>query len=251
MITDSEDKSMIAELERIVREEEAKPESERDENLIDDCIREIAELKGVKAEFSDEEVAKITDKLIMKTDREKRKKRFVRIVAGVAAVFVLVSGVTACTINPSLINWVLSVCHMPFGSSVEQESTTYILQGSSEEYNSVEELLSTNEIEVYYPTILPNHIKLKSIAILDENDIKILSFKFTSADFRYTIQMHYDNPDEGGEAIAEIEASGLHFTVYSENNLYFAFAEEGGNSYTIQSNNINDIILFVGGLRKE
>ena len=50
MITDSEDRSMITELEQIIQTEEAKPEAERDADLIDDCIREIAELKGVRAE---------------------------------------------------------------------------------------------------------------------------------------------------------------------------------------------------------
>ena len=66
MITDSEDRSMIAELEQIIQAEEAKPVAERDVDLIDDCIREIAELKGVRADFSNEEVAKITDKLVRK-----------------------------------------------------------------------------------------------------------------------------------------------------------------------------------------
>ena len=64
MITDSEDRSMIAELEQIIQAEEAKPVAERDVDLIDDCIREIAELKGVKADFSDEEIDQIMDKLV-------------------------------------------------------------------------------------------------------------------------------------------------------------------------------------------
>ena len=115
---------MIAELEQIIQTEEAKPEAERDADLIDDCIREIAELKGVKADFSDEEIKKITDKLIKKTDREKRKKRLIRYIAGIAAVFVLVGGVTACAINPALINWLVKVVRMPFYSSVEQDMIT-------------------------------------------------------------------------------------------------------------------------------
>ena len=69
MNTGSEERIMIAELERIIQAEEAKPEAERDQNLIDDCVKEIAEIKGVKAEFSEEEVAQITDSLIRTAEK--------------------------------------------------------------------------------------------------------------------------------------------------------------------------------------
>jgi len=242
---------MITELEQIIQTEEAKPEAERDENLIDDCIHEIAELKGVKAEYSDEEVKEITDELIKKTDREKRKKRLIRYIAGIAAVFVLVGGVTACTFNPALINWIRKIAQMPFGSSVEQESLSYYFQGSSIEYRSVEELLSKTDLDVYYPTVLPNQTKLKAIEILEENSLVTIVFKFSPSTFHYIIQLQYVDPKVGKEATTEIETHDFLFTVYSENDSYFAFAEDGGNTYSVQSDNMDDIILFVGGLRKE
>lgn len=74
----TEEEIMIAELERIIRTEEAKPESERDVQLIDDCIKEMAEIKGIKAEFTQEEISEITANLIRdaekKTKFAKRKK---------------------------------------------------------------------------------------------------------------------------------------------------------------------------------
>ena len=250
MITDSEDRSMIPELEQIIQTEEAKPEAERDADLIDDCIHEIAELKGVKAEYSDEEIDMITDKLV-KEEKSRNRKRFIRLAAGIAAAFVIVSGVTACAINPAFINWLAKVVRMPFGSTIEDEFVTYYYEGLSEKYNSVEELLKANDLDVYYPTILPNQIKLTDIEILNENNAETLSFTFTSTDFRYTIQRQYINPKVGGEVVAEIEVDGLHFLVYPESDGYISYAVDSKDTYIIQSNSIDDLILFIGGLRKE
>lgn len=61
---DFEDQIMITVLEHIIRAEEAKPEGKQDTDLIDGCILEIAELKGVKSEFSYEEITEIITKLI-------------------------------------------------------------------------------------------------------------------------------------------------------------------------------------------
>jgi hypothetical protein len=241
---------MIAELERIIRAEEAKPEAERDLALIDDCIKEIAEIKGVKAEFSEEEVAQITDKLIQTAEKTKKRKRFVRLVAGIAAMFVIVTGVTACAVNPALVNWFKMIVRMPFGASIEQEKVTYIHHGSSEEFNSIEDLFFSNSLNVYYPTILPDGIKLKSIEVVDENDVSIMSFSFTSTEFRYTIQS--SNPDFKWEQdiVYNIERDGLHFDVCTEENSYISHSNIEGNTYIIQANSVNDIILVIGGLRK-
>jgi hypothetical protein len=242
---------MIAELEQIIQTEEAKPEAERDENLIDDCIREIAELKGVKAEYSDEEVKEITDKLIKKTEREKRKKRLVRYVAGIAAAFVLVGGGTACTINPAIINWLAKIVRMPFGSSIDSDRITYYYHGISEEYDGIEDLLKSNAIEIYYPAILPKNTTLNYVEVIEHDYDTIIYFKFSSDNFHYTVHLHYHEPDCGKEPETIITANGNTFDVYSEDYYFISRAEIEGNSYIIQANSINDIILVIGGLRKE
>jgi len=248
--TDSEDRVMIAELERIIRAEEAKPEAERDHALIDDCIKEIAEIKGVKAEFSEEEVAQITDKLIQKAEKTKKRKRFVRLVAGIAAMFVIVTGVTACAVNPALVNWFKMIVRMPFGATVEHETVSYVLQGKPEKFNSVEEMISSKGLDVYYPSILPENIELRYIEHIEENNTIILSFVFTKSEFRYTIQLN--NPDFKWTQpiVSEIDTGAFHFDVYSEEGYYVACSTVEDKNYIIQSSDISSIILVAGGLRK-
>ena len=251
MITDSEDKSMIAELERVIRDEEAIPLSERDTDLIDECVREIAELKGVKAEFSDEELAGITDKLIGAEKQGQKRKRFIRLAAGIAAAIMIIGGITACSINPALINWIAEIVRMPFGSSVEQDKVTYYCHGESTEYDSIEQLLELNEWDIYYPTIFPNSIKLTQIELLTEDTLSTIVFEFNSNNFSYFVQLAHSTNMKKDKVVSSVEANGLHFDICGEDGFFISYSNFEGNSYVIRAESLDDIILVIGGLKKE
>ena len=241
---------MIAELEQIIQTEEAKPEAERDADLIDECIREIAELKGVKAEYSDEEIDRITDKLVKAAEEKRKRKRFTRHIAGIAAALVIVSGVTACAVNPELINWFVKVVRMPFGSSAEHNFITYINQGTEERFSSIEELLKSKDYDIYYPTVLPEGIKIRYVEVLEADGIILICFRLTSDELRYTVQPNYSNPVSERDIISHIEAPPLSFSVCFEDNKYICRAQNEDDTYILQADNMDDIIVFVGGLRK-
>ena len=243
---------MIAELERIIREEEAKPESERDADLIDDCIREIAELKGVKAEFSAEEVAEITDNLIKAAEKEQKRKHFVRLAAGIAAAVVLVTGITACTINPALINWFVRIVRMPFGTTVAQDKITYVYQGTQVKYDSVDQLFKSINLKLYYPTVLPKEVKLERIDSLNEGDFYAVFFEYDSDDLHYTVQLNHNNGiSNENEIVTTIETNGLKWDVCTIGEYYVSISCVNGNTYIIQTKTLDDMILVISGLKEE
>jgi len=250
VITDSEDRSMIAELEQIIQTEEAKPEAERDADLIDDCIREIAELKGVRAEYSDEEIDRISDNLVKATEREKKRKRFIRLAAGIAAAFVIVSGVTACAVNPALINWLAKVVRMPFGDTISSDTITYTNQGITHEYRDIKEFLKAEKLDIYYPSILPDNEHLVSINHFLNNEQDFYVFLFSVPTLCFTVEAVLSEREFFGELVTEIECDNLHFDVYLEKNIYFAVCDYLETRYILQYDNLQDIILIVGGIRK-
>jgi hypothetical protein len=164
--------------------------------------------------------------------------------------FVIVTGVTACAVNPALINWFKMIVRMPFGASVEQEKVTFIHQGISDKYGSVDGLLSKNNFNVYYPSALPKNNQLECIEVVDEDGLQILSFRFTSPDLHYTIQLNKQDYKCDQSFASEIESNGFHFNVFSLQDCYIAYSEIDGSIYIIQSCNIEDIIVIVGSLRK-
>ena len=240
---------MIAELEQLIQAEEAKPVAERDVDLIDDCIREIAELKGVRSDYSDEEINRITDKLVKATEEKRKRKRFIRHIAGIAAALVIVSGVTACAINPAIINWLSKVVRMPFGDTINSETITYTNQGITQEYRDIKEFLRTETLDIYYPSLLPNNVHLISINHFLNNDQDYYTFAYSVRTLCYTVELSHSVCEFGGELITEIDCGELHFNVYKEES-YFAICETSEIRYILQSDNIQDIIKIVGGLKK-
>jgi hypothetical protein len=246
---------MITELEQIIQTEEAKPEAERDVDLIDDCIREIAKLKGVRAEYSDEEIDRITDNLVKATEREKKQKRFIRLAAGVAAAFVIISGVTACAINPALINWFAKEVRMPFGDTISSDTITYTNQGITQEYNNIKAFLESEELDVYYPSILPDNTHLISIDHVQNKSQDYYLFFYSTPRLYYTIEAKTAEREFCEELVAEIDQNNLHFDIYKdiyENaEIYFGICEIDELRYVIQCDNMHDLIILVGGLKKE
>ena len=182
---------MLAELERIIRAEKAKPDGERDEQLIDDCIREMAEIKGIRAEYSEEEIAAITGQLIRDAEQQKaeRKKRIHRI-AGIAAAFVIVVGASACAFNPGLINWVATVFRIPVGSVIEDSSVKYIYQGKTIIFNNIDDLISSELPEVYYPAVLPEGIWITEIRVVDVGNANMFCFIFNDDNVSCSKKFH-------------------------------------------------------------
>lgn len=254
MITDSEDRSMIAELEQIIQTEEAKPEAERDADLIDECIREVAELRGVRSDYSDEEIDQITDNLVKAAEKEKKRKRFIRIAAGIAAAFVIVSGVTACAINPALINWLARIVRMPLGDTINSETITYTNQGSTQKYKDISEFLKAENLDIYYPTLLPDNARLVSIDHFKNNDQDFYMFTYSKPNLIFTIEMVLSTCEYLGELTTEITCGDLLFNVYKatykDEGLYFSICELNEVRYILQCDDMQDIILIIGGLER-
>ena len=87
-----DDESMIRNLQLLIQIEEKKPENERDNALIDECIEEIAKLKGVRSSYSKEEVDAIVVELKHKEAKNlktKSPRRYVKWLIPVAVILVL------------------------------------------------------------------------------------------------------------------------------------------------------------------
>ena len=80
--------------------------------------------------------------------------------------------------------------------------------------------------------------------------MSLLNFMFTSTDFHFIIQFGALNMKWNDDVVSEINVNNLHFDVYNKFGDYIAYSEITGNTYIIQSKNIDDIILVVGSLRK-
>ena len=66
----------IRELSAIMEEEDAKPEKEKDYGLIAECAEMTAELKGLKTEFSDEELHALAQQVEQRLASNKKPQKY-------------------------------------------------------------------------------------------------------------------------------------------------------------------------------
>ena len=153
-----DEENVIRELRLLICIEENKPIAERDEALISECIREIANLKGVRSSHSQEEVDAIIAGL-KKRDKAKKAapRRVLRWLIPIAAIFILATAVTAVSVNPlrfsEITKWFFSTLQIK--TKYNEENVDLIITNDTTEYKSLDELAEAVE----YPLLLPYDIE--------------------------------------------------------------------------------------------
>ena len=115
-------------------------------------------------------------------------------------------------------------------------------------YDSLEQCMIDNDLDIYYPSVLPDNIHLNQLQFVTLNETNTLWFIFDSSNISFTIQFHSDyvlgNPSD-----YELYAF-LDYTFYcTENNgTYFASGYINDNLYTISASNHNDLTMMIDNL---
>lgn len=253
-MTDTE--VMIGELNRVIAEELAKDAPERDDRLIDECIKEIAELKGVRAEYSKEEIGAMFEQLEAKASAEKkspaRSRRLRRPIAAACAVALfLVCGVATVAWNPNSVvrSWINEIIQLPVGTSHQLEDITYSHQDNIEIYSNIEKLTKKENLNIYYPSKLPDDVYITRIDSVIHNNTEHIIFKFTNPNLQFNIQLNsslYFNNTE----YETLKIGDLTFYLSSQNNYYVARTIIDSNLYLIESSNYDDIIIIINNFSK-
>ncbi len=195
-IGDEDMESTIRELRLLIRMEEEKPEAERDEALISECIREIANLKGVRSSHSQEEVDAMAAEWKNKAKVKKAApRRIVRWLIPIAAVLALATTAAAVSTNSlrvsDITKWFLSTLHPK--TSYSEENVDLILTDDIKEYTTLEELAGAAEIPLLLPYDMEEDMRNTSISLSDYGEFRVvmITFAYQSSSCWFTI--HYPN----------------------------------------------------------
>lgn len=253
-------KAAISKLKSIIAKEYKKPESEQNIDLIDDSIKNIAELNGIRAEHNPEELRQKSQKLLKRAKSNptaaavpKQARRKMRIAALVAAALILVCSISVCAFNPDVKYWLLKVIKMPMGSQIEANGITFVKLGNTTEYSSVEMCLISEGISVYYPMWLPNESTIERVSLVKypEGDAIIYSISDDSTLFTITLTACED-PYKGNSGFSKeiINNFTVYFSLERMNNKEYAIVFIDGAKYEIASIDKESIIKIINGLIK-
>ena len=168
---------IIEKLRVIIDLEESKPLAERDVDLITECVDYLMELEqGV--ELTQEELEEEKQKIYAynkNLNKPAKRLKFKGLL--VAACFVILMllanfAAMACGIDTISIlkEWGHRIVEMFEGEKAEYKGITIINEGESISYSSNEEFVNKENLNILYPTKLPENIQIIQIAVSGSYD---------------------------------------------------------------------------------
>ncbi len=176
---DDSNQVLIEKLRAIIEIESAKPISEQDIDLIDECVDYLMELEhGI--ELTQEELEKGKQQVYKLLDGKKKPKKKFRfkgllIAACLAALMILANFVAlACGVDTVSIlkEWGHNIIEMFEGEKEELGGVTIIKENESLSFDTIESFSSGTSFSVLCPMNLPDQVSLKKIKVTGSYDSK-------------------------------------------------------------------------------
>lgn len=259
---DAEDK-VIEYLAGEIAKERKKPGFLQDKARIDKCLDTIAKLKNHKTEYSQEELKAKADALLAKARAKeaaetaaapaptRRYRLRPVLVAVILLVVVCLCGATACGVIPSLRMWFAKIVNNP-GASVEDDGITYSYNGQAVIYKDIHELLEKEQLDILYPSKLPDGVQLVNVQRKTYNNYEKIIFVYNSDSISYVITLGYSDEFSPNSIFTQYEKKGL--TIYyrkdEDSNKYISACLYDDNYYSIVTDSQSSLFKILDNLER-
>lgn len=247
----------------IILLETSKPHKEMDSDLVRECVDFLMELEGkerlTKSEI-EQRVKNIpfiaTDNIYSRTKKQFRLKTLAIIAAVLAILLAVFTAIAVATSYNPVINLLKEMSHAIIelidGESVDVNGVTINKHGESIEYASLEELLEKEEIDVLYPTWLPDNEEITSVWFIDDVHSDYYIFKCENSTYSINVTLNESIPDEEKANLISKEINGLSiYCKYNDMNNYFqADFEYDGMLYSISTYTEDDLFKIIENLKE-
>ena len=237
-------------LHKIVKDEMQKPVPSQDSDLITECVHMMNEIKGGK-NLSPAVIAERC-KCIMNQSTKTAARTHIRcrpILVAVCIVCIMFTcGLAVYAVNPVFRDWVVDILSFSPGTVIEENGITYVHQGKPLTYDSIEQCIIDNNLDIYYPSVLPDHLHLNQLQFVTLNGTDTLWFIFDDSNISFTIQFSSDyvlgNPSDY-ELYTFLD---YNFYCTENNDMYFASAYINENLYTISASSHDALTMIIDNL---
>lgn len=262
-------------LHQLLEAEMSKPPREMDLDLIDECSAQINELAGEGPKHSSAAVqAKIneimgvpfdrvshgkkTPKTITAADTKNRHRTRKFFIILAASLVLLYSSLTVAAKVQGYDNaWEfiaqkISEIFDPNGSKTFKENNiTLVVENERVIYNSVGSLLKDEQLDILYPTYLPEETSLKSVRKYIQNDGKSkFVFTYNNESLSITMKNYYTYDFSITEGQEEINLDYCLFRITPlDNGNFQASCQHNGYEYTIVHSNHAELLKIINSMK--
>lgn len=260
---------LIKKLELLCNLEIQKPINDIDTDLIEEAVTLGLELKGLKATLTPEEVKEKVRKIpfagdYLDTPPEGTKHRTTKIksnkfllIAAIISVLIAIFTVTSIAfewnIFDELKNRFGTVADTPVNEEIDVNGISVYMHGENKKYKDIEDAILNENLNILYPSELPENVTPKEIMIYQVDFNEEVVFIFNNADFSYSVtfkgNLSNDIKNNASEII-EINEKECFITDIPEVNITQIFFVHNDNLYYLSYNNKQELIEIIENLKE-
>lgn len=242
----AERQSLKDKLMAIILLETSKDYKKMDSDLVKECVDFLMELEG-KERLTKAEIEQRVNAIPFKgkvtaigsyTKKRLRAKRLA-VIAAILAVIIALFGIIAVSSGRDsselLRRLGYSFIEMFGGEIAEYSNITLIKPNETKKYNSIEELLTDEKIEILYPTWLPENEKIVTVMYLDVEQSEIYVFNSNHDEYSISVTINEIVKDDIKSDCFMKEINGYTVYCFSEEGYSQAVFDYRNNLYIIKS----------------
>ncbi len=254
---DSFDKeTLIRFLGDVIEAEMDKPDDEINLGLIEECEGFLAELMS-DVTISDEQmqrnIAKIKGMAVPREItpiRPRRMPRPRRIAAVILAAVLLLGGsLTAYAFVPAFRDMVRNVLHLSSGDSIDGDGVTYVYNGERKRYDSIEDWVASENLDILYPHKLPDGLVIRNIIASNNGEVPMYNISFDDGITGIVI-LHNEIDTSTLHKESELYENnyGILSYILTSENAVTSVIVHNGYTYYISTNTLDDMMSILENL---
>ncbi len=262
---------LIGQLNAIIDREFLKPDEAIDMDLVDECLEAIARLDNLVVERTQEELEEIKKNIIEKAEgrplkilypaaesfaASRSKTGFLRrkggrIAAAVIAAALMASlftvGTAAKQEGFDIKDWIKEILNIEPGTSMELGGVTVYYGPDYEWYESVDEFIEAGDLDILYPSVLPEGISLEKIFVYEMEGQTVFSFQFDNPSYSY--EVFGENVYLSVDGYEKIQIGDLCVYMCLKDGRYQAIFQYDRYQYVVKATDYIDINTIITNLK--
>ncbi|MBR4062867.1 MAG: hypothetical protein IKK01_07365 [Clostridia bacterium] len=236
-------------------------------DLIRECSDWLDELTQDEIVFTPDELERNLEKIKAKvmSDKpiKKRKKMSVKTfmrVALIAAVIFTISILSLSSVARNkgydsplqyIVDNVIRILGMKDGEIIEENYISFEKYSGSSNYASIEDLLNCENINILYPIVLPDKMRITKVYQTNIDAANyVLSLYFSNPSYNFEVSNYYSTDFSLLDPTQVIKCNNFEcFIIQKEESIFLALLQYNGYEYTIQSPNYDDLIVIINNMK--
>lgn len=241
-------------------------DTEPDMSFLDTCYDAMHKFEDYRNDISDEKIKELGDKAYIEftqkqmTSAPAKKprrffKRFATACAAMLAVCFLSFSVAAVALGSYSAAWEYISSNvsaiLKWGCNKDVDGITIIKSDYTKKYDTIEELLVAENLDILYPAALPEGVKIYRVRIIAYDDGKQkISFIFNNDTYTFQIKNHYSVDLKNTEPFYTytVDETVFYITIINDGT-YQAIAQQNNYEYAVDCSDYNNLIYILSNMK--